>query len=302
MSWFYIALLVPFLYALTNLFDDNKLQFVFEGPFMSTALAGIFGLLPILSLLFLRTHNIPLAYSSLAVLAGILTTTYFFFYFRALQLEQPSVVIAMFSLVPATIPFLAHFFLHENLSAWEIVGFIIVLIASLALTATDIKKFQFSKALLPALIVVVLLDIISLLTKHVYQHVQFYPAYMYFSVGVGIGGIVFLVLMYTHKRSKDLRKLKISIKKVIPILIVSEALAVGADFSLNLAISRGPVSLVRVIEGTQPMYVLIIALLLYPLAPKFFREAAAGGSKLIKLSLMGVIIVGLVLINFAAHV
>ncbi len=298
MSWFYLALLVPIIYAVLNLIDDNLLHYVYEGPYMAASIAGVFGSLPLVSLAFLHTHTIPLRLASMAIAAGFLTALYLFFYFKALDVEQPSVVIALFGLVPATLPFLSHWFLNEQLTSLEITGFVVVLAASFLLALTDVKKFKFSAALVPVVSAVVLIDILSLLSKHVYDNTQFYPAYMYFSSGLGLGGIYFLLIMIFNKTVKQFKTLKGSLLKVIPILLVAEVTALAAEFTLNLAISRGPLSVVKVIEGTQPMFVLLIAMILYPLAPKLFREAAEKG-KARKLFLMGVILIGLVLINIA---
>lgn len=298
MSWFYLALLSPLLYAITNFFDDNLLRSVYRGPYLATAFAGLFGTLPLLSLLFLSPGSISLHLGILAGLAGLLTVGYYFFYFRGLESDMPSVVIALFSLAPVTLPFFAHFLLHEQLGVAEIIGFILVLAASLALTSVNIKKFTFSKALVPVLMAVVLVDIVSLLTKYAYQQRAFYPVYMCFSVGMGVGGLLFLSLKYSHNKA-NLVEIRHSIKKLAPIFFVTELINLGAEFTLNLAVSRGPVSLVRVIEGVQPIFVLLIALTLYPLSPRHFREAEAG-HHLRKFALMAVIIIGLVVIGHAA--
>ncbi len=86
---------------------------------------------------------------------------------------------------------------------------------------------------------------------------------------------------------------------MLPIIAASELLNVAVEFTLNLAISRGPVSLVKVIEGLQPMFVLLIALLLFPFAPRFFRDAKEGRVAK-KFALITVAIIGLALINVTA--
>jgi drug/metabolite transporter (DMT)-like permease len=300
MSWFYLALLAPFLYAITNLFDDNLLRSVYKSPYLATTFAGMFSTLPLLSLLFLPAGSISLRLGLMAGLAGLLTIGYYFFYFRGLQSEMPSIVIALFNLAPVTLPFLAHFLLHEQLGVEEIIGFALVLAASLSLVTVDIKKFTFSKALLPVLIAVVLVDVVSLLTKYAYQGAAFYPVYMSYSVGMGIGGLLCFSLQYTHNRA-TLVEIRRSIKRLLPIFITTELLGLGAEFALNLAVSRGPVSLVRVIEGIQPAFVLLLALTFYPLSPRHFREAEAGGRSR-KFALMLISLIGLVLISQAARV
>ncbi|HVX57843.1 MAG TPA: EamA family transporter [Candidatus Saccharimonadales bacterium] len=294
MSWFYLALLAPLLYAVVVLFDDSLLRFVYKSPYIGTIAAGFFGILPLVAVLF-RAVSIPANLALLALLAGFLTITYYFFYFKGLEVEAPSVVIALFNLAPATIPVLAHFLVHEDLQGIQLLGFLIILLASTAIAVVDIKSFKFSDALLPVLIAVICMDAASIITKHVYEHAQFFSAYMYFCMGMGLGGLAFLLLNFSENK-KNLASIGKVLKKVLPFFIAAELCNVAAEFTINLAISRGPVSLVKAIEGVQPMFMLVIALLLYPIAPKFFREAEEGGV-VRKFALMAVAVVGLVLIG-----
>ncbi|MGZ6005131.1 MAG: EamA family transporter, partial [Candidatus Saccharimonadales bacterium] len=174
MSWFYLALLAPLLYAFVNLLDDNLLQFVYNSPYMAAAMSGFFGATPLLSLIWLRADGLKWTLAGPMILAGFCLALFFFFYFKALEVEQPSVVIAMLNLVPASLPFLGYFLLHEKLGGLEISGFVLVLLASLLLAAIDIRKFKFNAALLPVLAGVVVMDISSLLSKYVYQKAPFY--------------------------------------------------------------------------------------------------------------------------------
>ena len=99
-----------------------------------------------------------------------------------------------------------------------------------------------------------------------------------------------------HNRDKKaIGEIKKKLAKLLPIFIGAELLALSAEFTLNLAVSKGSVSLVKVIGGVQPMFVLIIALLLFPFWPKFFREASEG-HLIRKFALMIVIVAGLALI------
>lgn len=299
MSWFYLALLAPFLYAIVTLVDDNLLSFVYKTPYLACVSAGFYGLLPLLTRFFIPTHAIPLNIAVLAMLTGVLTIGYYFFYFKGLQTETPSVVVALFALAPATIPFFAHFVVHEQLVPLQILGFVVVLLASLALSVSDFKNFKFSGALVYVLIGVVILDVMTLMSKYVYEQVDFYPAYLYFSVGMGVGGLIALLARFRENVATigDIAK---RIKRLLPVFIFAEATGLAAEFVLNLAISRGPVSLVKVIEFSQPMFVLLIALACYPFAPQYFREVAEGNLRR-KFILMGVLIAGLAVISVAGQ-
>lgn len=299
MSWFYLALLAPFFFAIVNLIDDNLIHHVYKGPYLGVIISGIFGSLPIVSLLFLDTISASPLVVALAILAGFLTTVYYFFYFRALELESPSVVIAMFSLTPATVPIISYFLLGERLTYNQLIGFTIVLIASLALALVEIKgirKIKFTSALIPVLVAAAIFDVIAIISKYVFQNTNFYTGYMYFSLGMGIGGYYFLLILLFLKTRNIWSDIRRNSKKILGLLVIAEFIAIAAEFTQNLAISRGPVSLVKVVEGIQPIYVLLIALLFYKFSPKHFREAAEGGLTK-KFSLMFVIIIGLYFIG-----
>jgi drug/metabolite transporter (DMT)-like permease len=300
MSWFYLALLATLLYAIVNLFDDNLLRFVYKSPYLAVTSAGFYGALPLLSRLFIHASNISLNLALLSVLAGFLTLVYYFFYFRGLASDTPAVVVALLGLAPATIPFLAHVFVHEQLLPLEIVGFVVVLVASLGLAVVNIHKFKFSQALGMAVAAVIFMDITAIMTKYVYERAAFYTVYLYFSAGMGLGGLGFLCLGY-RQNTATLKSIKQKLRRILPVFVVAELIGVGAELTLNLAISRGPVSLVKVIEATQPLFVLFISFGLFPLAPRYFREAQAGRLRR-KLSFMALIVVGLGIISIAAKV
>src|ERR1039457_1588715 len=166
MSWLYLALLAPLLYAITNLIDDNLLSFVYKSPYLATVSAGFYGMLPLLSRFFINAHALRPTLALLAAGAGFLTLAYYFFYFKGLESDSPSIVIALFSLAPATIPFFAHFIVHEHLSGSEILGLIVVLVASMGLAVSNLRQLKFSKALVPVIIAVVFMDAIAIMTKY----------------------------------------------------------------------------------------------------------------------------------------
>lgn len=295
MSWIYLALLAPFLYAIVNLLDDNLLHHVYESPSFAAVSAGLWGGIPLLSIFFVRVHGLPPEDVVSMIIAGLLTTGFYYFYFKALTTEFPAVVIAMFGLAPAFLPFIARFTVGEHLEAQEIVGFSIVLFGSLALAVTDAKKFKFSTALVPVLIAIVFMDAAALISKNVYEHANFLSAYVYLALGMALGGLGFLIIMFAENRQTFLRT-KRTIVRLLPLFIAAELVGVAAEITLNLAIARGPVSLVKVIENIQPLFVLVIASALYPFWPKYFREAA-GGNRLRKFFFIAIVIVGLIVIG-----
>jgi drug/metabolite transporter (DMT)-like permease len=294
MDWFYIALLSPALFAVVNILDDNLLRNVYRSSYFGAIISGLFGMLPLFTLFFF-----PISISSslilfFGLLAGFLTTVYYLFYFKALDVEYPSVVIALFSLTPAIVPFLAYLFLRESLTANQYFGFVLILAGSFAISAINIKKLKFSKALYLMIFASLLYAIIAILGKVVYESVDFYSGYMYFAMGMGLGAAFFMI--FFREGRKFGQQMNSKFKKWIGVFVLVELVGISAEFVNNLAISKGAISLVKVIEGSQPMFVLAFAILLYPLFPKYAREAATGG-KIRKVLCILVIIFGLYFVN-----
>lgn len=299
MDWFYLALIAPLLWAIVNILDDNLLHHVYKGPYFGAAVSGIFGVLPLASLLILRVSDVSIATAAFGTLAGFLLVLQLFFYFNALKKGSPSVVIAMFSFTPSILPIFAYFFLGERLSATQLAGFFMIIIASLSLALVEFKgwrQVKFNHALGPTIIAALLLDAVALLSKHLFNTTNFYTGYMYISIGMGIGGFCFLIAMVARHKYEPLPTPKNFTRKFLGLIALAELLSILADFTQKLAISRGPVSLVDAIAGIQPVYVLAIALIFYPFAPKYFREAAEGGLTK-KFVLMLLIVFGLLLIS-----
>lgn len=292
-TWFLLALLTPAIFAVITLIDDNLLRNVYRSASFGAIISGLFGLLPLVALFFVNVSLPSFPIAALGVLAGWLTILYYYFYFRGLEVEEPSVVIALFSLTPALIPILAYFFLGELLTKNQYLGFAIIILASLAISAVDLKKFKFSPAFLLVGIGALIFAFVSIIGKFVYTEVDFWTGYMLFSIGMGLGGLT--IMLFTKKGRVFPKEFKKIFKKWFLIFFLVELLGISAEFTGNLAISQGPVSLVKVIEGIQPMYVLLIAIILFPFFPKYFREATSG-NRARKLMLMALMIFGLFLI------
>lgn len=297
MTWFHLALLAPLIYAIVNLIDDNLMRHVYRSPHSGAIISGLFGGLPLFTLFFYDYTDIALRFEVEAAIAGFLLVGFYYCYFVALDRESPSVVVALGNTAPILLGVLAFIFLGERLGARDIVGLSLILGASVGLAlAGGRSKTHFKRSILPILCGGVFVSINSLLIKDVFDHVPFYSAYMWLSAGMVAGGVYFMLVLYHANQREILYDLRRITRKYFWLFLLVEGLALVAEFTMNLAISRGPVTAVRAIEGIQPMYVLLIALCLYPFKPQFFREAGEGNI-LKKLAYIMVIIVGLYLVK-----
>lgn len=270
--WFLAAFSATFLWAVVNLIDDNLLKNVYRSARFGAVISGLFGFVPSF---YLFVTNETLSFNPLIVVpalaSGVLTVVFYYYYFRTLQADEPSVAVALLSLVPAIVPFLAFAFLGEVLHLSQYLGLGIILLMAFILSIIDARKLKFSKAVPFAVIGSLAYAVVSILAKYAYQQADFRSVYVWVAFGFGMGGLAFLIL--GKNRNKEFKKI---IKKspflLLLILVGAELINIVAEFTQGFAISNGPVSLVRGIEGTQPIFVLFIGVLLQPFFPKNFRE------------------------------
>lgn len=293
MNWLFFALLSPLLFAIAILIDDHLLRTAYKGAMAGAIISGFFGVIPA-TLILVTGHatELPRQLILISLLGGIAVIVGYYLYFKALQDEEPSVVSALMCVSPAIIPFVAYFLVDERLSAVAYVGFAIVVVAGFLYSLTDIKKFTISKSLVSVLLAGLIFDGVSVANKYVYTKADFLAAYFFFSIGIILGGILFLGILQTMHGNNQIKNVFTkNTTKILILLATAESIVLTAGFAADKATSLGSVSAVKALANTQPVYVLGLALLLYPFFPKFFREAKTGRIR-IKFALLAVIVFG----------
>lgn len=293
MNWLFFALISPLLFAIAILIDDHLLRNAYKGPTAGAIISGFFGLIPVILILAAgRATRLPEELVLLSLVSGIAVVVGYFLYFKALQHEEPSIVSALMCVSPAIIPFIAYFVVDERLSTTAYIGFAIVITAGFLYSLSDVKKFKISKSLLPILTAAIIFDVVSIANKYVYTKADFFAAYLYFSLGIFLGGVIFfgfLRLSSSDVQIKDVYR-KNSVKLLL-LLALAEFTILAGGFAADRAASLGSISVVKALANLQPLYVLGFALLLYPFFPKYFREAESG-NRGYKLILLGLILIG----------
>ena len=292
MEWFYLALLNPAIFALINILDDNMLKGIYKTPYFGTIVTGLFALLPLLGLFFFKIAFPPINIILVALTAGFILIITYFFYFKALEVETPSIIVSLWLSSVAIVPFLAYIFLNEVFNFNQYIGIILILISSFILSV-NFKELKFSKAAIFMIIASILSAFMVILEKYVYSFIDFYSGFVFISFGIGIGALFFMVFF---KEGRKFPKQFFHSRKWLWLFILTELINIFGVFLVNYTISKGPVSLIEAIAGIQPLYVLIFSILLYPFFPKYFRDAVHGNN-MKKFVCMLVIVIGLYLIN-----
>jgi hypothetical protein len=150
------------------------------------------------------------------------------------------------------------------------VGLAMMLFGSFVLAAVDIKNFRFTSAVWFALYGAIVYAVVSIFAKYAYNGASFSGVFLWVSIGFGVGGLIAFVL---HKDKKQFRILFTQRDKKIPLILLGdELLEISGELVQGAAIHGGPVTVVRGLEGIQPLYVLAIGIILSQFFPRYFRE------------------------------
>lgn len=295
MSWIVLTIIAIFLFAVVNIIDDNLMSHVFDHPHFAAIISGMMPAILLVPLTLIFPIDLPSwSVINLALLSGFILIFSLFFYFKSLKLDHPSVVVALYNLQAIFTALIAYFFLGERLAASEYLGFGLLLVASFGISLSNLKNFRPPKVLLLMVVAALLIAISNAINDYVYTQAPFWNSFIFFVIGNFIAAIC--ILLFSKSGRKFPKKL-IAIKKFFPIFILSEILSITAGFLYNKAISLGSVSLISVLFGLQPIFILLISFSLVPFFPRLFRQITA--QTLIHKSLwISLMLVGLYFVSF----
>jgi len=134
MTWFFIALIGPLLYAMTNHIDKVLLEKYFKESGVGTLIL-FSSLLSILALPFLfwadsTVFSVGWFNMSIMALVGTLNMLVLWFYLLAMRDEEASIVIVFYQLVPVFGLILGYFILNETLNKLELIAMAIIILGT----------------------------------------------------------------------------------------------------------------------------------------------------------------------------
>lgn len=290
-----VAFIEPILHAWANIIDNyfsNKLFQKIEPLIFFSSIVGLC-ILPIIILID-PPHFLSLKFAIIIFAISLIEVLYLFPYYYSLRHADTSVVAALFSLGKLFVPLFAYLLINEKLSSHQYVGFLILTLSGIILSV-DFKKMTLNKAFILMAIVSVLLAIQSVLLKYVYQ------------AGMSWGSSIFWMTLFQFLiasclffQPKNFNELSSSIAKIRSagkLLLLMELLSYGGTLGSSYALYLIPVSIAKGVASTQPVFVLIYALLFAKFAPKLFKEYLGKDGIIKKIILFILTIIGVWMIG-----
>ncbi len=306
-NWFLIALAAPLFWSFINYIDKLLLSKYPGGKGVGSIMlfSSLFSItiLPIIGYANRNTlFNLPYFDLFLLILVGLLSASATYFYLRAMNIEDPSIVVPLLQLIPIFAYFLGFLILGESLTSEQIL-FSLLILLGIALISIEIDtenkiKFKF-KALFWVALSSFLFALHDVLFKLVAIQDTFWVSAFWQYTGLTLFGI-FSLFISKHAREEFYKIFTGKNWTNLGLNITSEILYILGNLANNFATLLAPVALVLVVASYQPLFVFIEGVLLSIFFPKIIMEKISLKHLAQKLISIIIIIVGSYLLYTAS--
>jgi len=277
-SWFAIALIGPFLYALTNHTDKILLEKYFKEGGVGTIIL-FSSLLSALALPFLflaDTTVLNVSGINILVLAvvGILNVLVLWCYLLAIKNDEASVAVVFYQLVPVFGCILGYLILGEILTQMQLIAMAMIILGSTVISfeIDSENKLKLRRKTIPPMLASAffwalgsVLFKAAAIKENLWRSL-FWEHLMLMLVGMGI-----FIFMRSH-RTTFLLAIRDNPKATLSINVANESMYILGNIAFAVAYLRAPIGLVLITESFQPIFVLAIGIFLTIYFPKISVE------------------------------
>jgi drug/metabolite transporter (DMT)-like permease len=278
MSWFFITLIGPFLYALTNHIDKILLEKYFKVSGVGTLLlfSSLLSILILPILYFLDPAVVDVNIKSAIALAVVSTLNILvlLFYFLALRDDEASIAIVFYQLVPVFGYILGYFVLGENLTQMQLIAMVIIILGT-SIISVEIDNENNFKLRGRTIILMTLASLFwalgSVIFKYVALEENVVRSLFWENLTLVVIGIGIFIFIKTY-REHFLLALKENSKAIISLNVLNESLYMLGNVVYAFAYMLAPIALILLTQSFQSIFVLLIGIFLTVFFPKIAVE------------------------------
>lgn len=275
---FALAMVAPFMYAMTNHIDKIILSKYFRDGGVGTLIlfSSLLSILAIPVIIFMEPTVLDVSLFHAVVLAtvGGLTVLLLWCYLKALEHDEASVVIIFYQLVPVFALGLGYLILGETLTKMQLISMAIIMLGTSIVTFEIDAENGFSvrwKTVVYMLIATSCWAIESVIFKAVALEENVWRSLFWEHAALVLIG-VFLLTFVSHYRTHFITAIKENSAAILSVNVLNETFYMFGNITVAFAVMLAPVALVLLNQSFQSFFVLVIGLLLTLLAPSLTAE------------------------------
>lgn len=300
MSWFILAAIPPFFWALTNFVDQFLARRFF--PNQSFSLLSFstiaFGLL-IIALAFLQPFvlNIEAGTAITLMALGILFYTGVVPYIFALQEEEASNAAPLFETIPFFTAIIGVFFLREHFQIKDIIAGLIVIAGGMGILWDFENKFFSKKVFIYMIIASILIATYKVILQQFSITELHWVTIVYWTLCGRFLIAALTFIAFPSIRKNVFHVLKEAPYTAIAIDLAQHVLAFLALIFTVMAMAKAPnATFVMLVGALQSIFLIGIGVLLSFILPQYFKRASYLKHIAIKFMMVALIFGGLVLL------
>jgi drug/metabolite transporter (DMT)-like permease len=278
MTWFFIAIIGPFLYSFTNHIDKILLDKYFKAGGVGTLIL-FSSLLSIVALPFIfwgdsDVLSVSIPHILILSFVGGLNVLLLWLYLLALKEDEASVIIVFYQLVPVLGLVLGFFILGEILSTIQLIAMCIIIFGTtiISFTINDQNKFIFRKrTVLLMLGASFCWALESVIFKAIALEENVWRSLFWEHVMLVLVGVTIFVCIPSY-RVNFISALKLNSKAILSINFLNEVLYMLGNIVIAFAYLLAPIALILLTQSFQPIFVLAIGIFLTIFFPKISQE------------------------------
>lgn len=295
--WIALALLAPLLWAASNIFDKYALSKLSKGVYEFIFLGSLASFVIILICLAIFGLDKIAVVSLWAIAAGASLQFAYLFYAYALEEEDASYVIPLYITYSVVVLLLGPLF-GESITTHQYISFAIVFVGALVLSQVKLALsiHRYRKGALWMIPAIILLSFYTLFFHHSLEFLSFADAFIYTEVGFAISGVS--LLLVPKWRREILSGIRQATIKKMKFFLLNDAVDLSGHLLFQYALLLAPsASLIAVIGGVQPFYVLVLGLFFTFLFPQIISEKVTKQEITQKLIGTVIILFGIIYLN-----
>jgi len=273
-----LAFLAPLFWSLANYVDKFVISKYIKGQNGVGSLViftGLTGFIMSIGVILLGHNPLSLPFINILwiMLAGAVLVASFIPYLQALQIEDSSVVVPLYQLIPVISYFLALIFLGETLTGQQIVGGILVIFGAIFISINLSHKYKLNFRVLGLMILASLgVSINALMFKYFsLENSNGWTTAFWEYIGAGIFSVLLWIFIKQYRQQFN-SLLKQNGAVMVGLNVGGEVLNLSAKLLMGFASLGAPLALVTIINGVQPLIIFIIGLILTLWMPNIIEE------------------------------
>jgi len=278
MTWFFIALLGPFLYALTNHIDKILLERYFKEGGVGTLIlfSALLSLMavPFIYLIDPDVLSVGLRNILILGLVSFMNVGVLWCYLLALKDEEASVAVVFYQLVPVFGFVLGFILLGEVLTTMQLaaMGIIILGTSVVSFEIDSENKFKLRGKTVGLMLGAAFLWALESVTfKLVALEENVWRSLFWEHLMLALVGVIIFLFVQSY-RKHFISAIRSNSGTILSLNVLNESLYMLGNISFSFAYLLAPVALVLLTESYQPLFVLIIGVILTIFFPRIAVE------------------------------